>query len=193
MIAHLQGSVAEKFLNSAIIDVSGVGYEVSLTAQDFDNFNLGDTVKIYTYHAVRENSEDLFGFSSLAAKRLFELLLTAQGIGPKAAMSILSLAPAEEVRNALATADVAFIAKAAGVGKKSAERAVVHLKDKVGVPSRYGRAPDQPEILAKTPADEALEALMALGFTLNDATNALAEVDPALPTADRVRAALKSR
>jgi Holliday junction DNA helicase RuvA len=192
MIAHLSGAVAEKFLNSVIIDVAGVGYEVAVTTLDFDNLNLGDTTKIYTYHHIREQSEELFGFSTLAGKRLFELLISVQGIGPKAAMSILSLAPAEDIRNALANADANFISKAAGVGKKSAERAIVDLKDKVGLPSRYGRPAEEPN-LVKTTADEALEALMALGFTLSDATNALAEIDPALPTADRVRAALKSQ
>lgn len=192
MIAHLSGAVAEKFLNSVIIDVAGVGYEVAVTTLDFDTLNLGDTTKIYTYHHIREQSEELFGFSSLAGKRLFELLISVQGIGPKAAMSILSLAPAEDVRNALANADASFISKAAGVGKKSAERAIVDLKDKVGFPSRYGRPAEDAKSPVKTPADEALEALIALGFTLSDATNALSEVNPALPTADRVRAALKS-
>ena len=192
MIAHLSGTIAEKFLNSVIIDVTGIGYEVAVTTLDFDNLNLGDTTKIYTYHHIREQSEELFGFSTLAGKRLFELLISVQGIGPKAALAILSLAPAEDVRNALANADTAFISKATGVGKKSAERAIVDLKDKVGLPSRYGR-PEQAETTVKTPADEALEALIALGFTLSDATNALAPVNPTLPTADRVRAALKNQ
>ena len=134
MIAHLNGVVAEKFANLITIDVHGVGYEVTVSSIDFDNTNLGEERKFYTYHAVRENSEDLYGFTSLAAKKLFELLISVQGIGPKAAMAILSLAEAEEVRNAIANADTAFIARAAGVGKKSAERVIVDLSDKVGTP-----------------------------------------------------------
>ena len=76
MIAHLQGTIAEKFANSVIIDVHGVGYEVALTAPDFDQLYLNDEVKLYTYHHVREQSEELFGFTSLEGKKIFELLIT---------------------------------------------------------------------------------------------------------------------
>ena len=192
MIAHVRGQVAEKFANSVIIDVQGVGYEVSLTAIDFDALNLNDDIKLYTYHHIREQSEELFGFTSLAAKKLFELLITVQGIGPKAAMSILSLATPEEVRNAIANADAAYISKASGVGKKSAERVIVDLRDKVGLPTYYGRKtePTQATLLKN---DEALDALMALGFTLADATKALEGIDTQLPVEERIREALKAR
>jgi Holliday junction DNA helicase RuvA len=192
MIAHIKGVVAEKFANSVIIDVHGVGYEVSLTSIDFDNLTLNDEVKVYTYHHIREQSEELFGFTSLAGKKIFELLITVQGIGPKAAMSILSLAPYEEVRNAIANADAGFISKASGVGKKSAERVIVDLRERVGLPTYYGRKTEleKPEVPAN---DEALEALMALGFTLADATQALDGIDLDLPVEERIRAALKSR
>lgn len=189
MIAHIKGTVAEKFASSVIIDVQGVGYEVSLTVIDFDNINLGDELKLYTYHHIREQSEELFGFSSLAGKKLFELLITVQGIGPKNAMAILSLAPCEEVRNAIANADAAFIAKATGVGKRSAERVIVDLREKVGLPAYYGRKAEP--LSAISGNDEALEALMALGFQLAEATKALEGVDQTLPVADRIRAALK--
>ncbi|MBQ3309932.1 Holliday junction branch migration protein RuvA [Candidatus Saccharibacteria bacterium] len=188
MIAHIKGTIAEKFLNSVIVDVNGVGYEVALTALDFDTAELSQTTKFYTYHSIRENAEELYGFTTLAAKKLFQLLISVNGVGPKAAMAILSLAPAEEVRNAIANADTAFVAKASGVGKKSAERVIVDLKDKVGLPSHYGGT--APTTLA--PAnDEALDALMALGFSLKDATAALAEVDSHLPLEARIKAALK--
>ena len=192
MIAHVRGQVAEKFANSVIIDVQGVGYEVSLTALDFENLNLNDDVKLYTYHLVREQAEDLFGFTSLAAKKLFELLITVQGVGPKGAMAILSLAPTEEVRNAIANQDASFISKASGVGKKSAERIIVDLREKVGLPTYYGRK-SEPEQQALTVNDEALDALMALGFTLADATKALEGVDAKLPVEERIRQALKNR
>ena len=192
MIAHVRGQVAEKFANSVIIDVQGVGYEVSLTALDFDSLNLNDDVKLYTYHLVREQAEDLFGFTSLAAKKLFELLITVQGVGPKGAMAILSLAPTEEVRNAIANQDAGFISKASGVGKKSAERIIVDLREKVGLPTYYGRK-TEPTQQALNVNDEALDALMALGFTLADATKALDGVDAKLPVEDRIRQALKNR
>ena len=192
MIAHVRGQVAEKFANSVIIDVQGVGYEVSLTAIDFENLNLNDDVKLYTYHLVREQAEELFGFTSLAAKKLFELLITVQGVGPKGAMAILSLASTEEVRNAIANQDAAFISKASGVGKKSAERIIVDLREKVGLPTYYGRK-SEPEQQVLTANDEALDALMALGFTLADATKALEGVDVKLPVEERIRQALKNR
>ncbi len=191
MIAHLSGAIAEKFgAGSVVIDVHGVGYEVSVSTGDFEAVVLNQDVKFYTYHHVREQAEELFGFSSLAAKKLFEMLITVQGVGPKAALAILSLGDAEQVRNAIANADSAFVQKAAGVGKKTAERVVVDLSDKVGLPTHYGRA-DTPVQTELNTSDEALEALMALGYTLADATKALENVDTNLPTAQRVTEALK--
>ena len=190
MIAHLRGKIEEKFGNSLILDVNGVGYEITVPTPDFEACNLGEERKFYTYHQVRENAEELYGFSSLAAKKIFELLISVQGVGPKAAIAILSLAEAEEVRNAIANADAAFISKASGVGKKSAERVIVDLRDKVGIPSHYG-ATEAKFATAVAANDEALDALIALGFPLKEATAALEKVDASLPTEERVRLALK--
>lgn len=192
MIAHLTGIITEKFLNSIIIDVHGVGYELTVSTPDAEAINVNDEIKFYTYHSIRENAEDLYGFLSLAAKKLFEMLISVNGIGPKAAMSILSLANPEEVRNAIASDDTAFIAKASGVSKKSAERIIVDLRDKVGLPSHYGRS-SEPITHTKGPEDEALDALIALGFPLKEATAALIDVDPNLPVEERVREALKQK
>lgn len=190
MIAHIYGEIAEKFLNSVIVDVHGVGYELTLSSLDYDNATVGKTQKFYTYHSIRENSEELFGFSTLAAKKLFELLLSVNGVGPKAGMAILSLAAPEEVRNAIANADSVFIAKASGVGKKSAERVIVDLRDKVGVPSRYGATEVMTSgVVAEN--DEALDALIALGYSLKEASAALAKIDPTMPLEARIREALK--
>ena len=127
----------------------------------------------------------------MAAKKIFELLISVQGIGPKAGVAILSLAEAEEVRNAIANADAAFIAKASGVGKKSAERVIVNLSDKVGAPSHYGATEVKFAKAALSEPDEALDALIALGFSLKEATAALEKVDSTLPVEERVRLALK--
>lgn len=191
MIAHIFGKVAEKFNGAIVVDVHGVGYEVSVAAGDFGAVSLGQDAKFYTYHHVREQAEELFGFSSLAAKKLFEMLITVQGVGPKAALAVLSLGDAEQVRNAIANSDAGFVQKAVGVGKKTAERVVVDLSDKVGLPTHYGRA-NEPVQTELNTSDEALEALMALGYTLADATKALENVDVNLPTAQRVTMALKS-
>lgn len=189
MIAHVSGVVAEKFANSVIVDVHDIGYEVQVPLNDFEAALLGEPVKFYTYHHIREQSQDLFGFSSLAAKKLFELLISVQGVGPKAALAILSLGDSEAVRNAIAHSDSGFIAKASGVGKKTAERVVVDLSDKVGLAVTVAQATGG----AVTPAgDEALEALMALGFNFNDAMAALENVPANLPTAERVTQALRA-
>lgn len=190
MIAHVFGQVAEKFGNSVIVDVQGIGYEVQVPFGDYEKAGLHDDVKFYTYHHIREQSQDLFGFSSLAAKKLFELLITVQGIGPKAALAILSLSDSETVRNAIANSDTTFIARASGVGKKSAERVAVDLSDKVGLALRTNNDMlGNSQVIAGN--DEALEALMALGYNLNDATKALEGVSTDLSTAERVTEALK--
>ena len=192
MIAHLKGVVEEKFgTNGLILDVNGVGYEIMVSVPDFESVNLDENHKFFTYHQVRENAEELYGFSSLAAKKIFELLISVQGIGPKAAIAILSLAEAEEVRNAIANADAGFIAKASGVGKKSAERVIIDLSDKVGIPSRYG-ATETKYTKSVDETDEALDALIALGFPLKEATAVLSKVDPGLPVEERIRLALKN-
>lgn len=187
MIAHVVGKVEEKFAGAVIVDVAGVGYEVQVALGDYESTMLATEVKFYTYHHVREQSEDLYGFSTLAAKKLFEMLITVQGVGPKAALAILSLGTAEQVRNAIANGDSAYITKASGVGKKTAERVVIDLSDKVGLATKYDK-PVQSEL---NTSDEALEALMALGYTLADASKALDSVDSTLPTAQRVTMALK--
>jgi Holliday junction DNA helicase RuvA len=188
MIAHVSGVVAEKFGNSIIVDVHGIGYEVQVALGDFDSALLGEPVKFFTYHHIREQSQDLFGFSSLAAKKLFELLITVQGVGPKAALSILSVGDSETVRNAIASSDSGFVAKANGVGKKIAERVVVDLSDKVGLAVTVAHASGVTNVAV---GDEALEALMALGYNLNDAQVALENVPIELSTAERVTRALR--
>ncbi|MGK2896145.1 MAG: Holliday junction branch migration protein RuvA [Candidatus Saccharimonadales bacterium] len=190
MIAHVSGVVAEKFGNSIIVDVHGIGYELQVPLGDYEHVLLQEEVKFYTYHHIREQSQDLFGFSSLAAKKLFELLITVQGIGPKAALAILSLADGETVRNAIASSDAVFIAKASGVGKKSAERVAVDLHDKVGLALRTNNNAFGKSVVIAA-SDEALEALMALGYNLADATTALEGISTDLSTADRVTEALK--
>ena len=190
MIAHIRGKITEKFGNSLIIDVAGVGYEITVPTPDFDAVILDEEKKFFTYHSIRENAEELYGFSSLMAKKLFELLISVQGVGPKAGIAILSLAEPEEVRNAIANADTAFISKASGVGKKSAERVIVDLSDKVGIPSHYGATATK-YMTATDANDEALDALMALGFSLKEASLALEKVDKSLPTEERIKLALK--
>ena len=139
---------------------------------------------------IRENSHDLYGFCSLDSKRLFEQLLEVNGVGPKMALNILGVGSADAVRTAIAAGDTKFIQAASGVGKRVAERVIVELKDKVGLVSSEG-ATD----FLQGPAmqDEAVQALVALGFTPQDATIALQAVDEKLSTEDRIKHALKGK
>jgi len=192
MIAHVSGVIVEKFSSSVIVDVHGIGYEIQVASGDFDAAELESSAKFYTYHHIREQSQELFGFSSLIAKKLFELLITVQGVGPKAALSVLSLADSEVVRNAIASADAVFISGASGVGKKTAERIIVDLSDKVGHAIRT-----DVDLIGRSnyvvASDEALEALMALGYNLNDATKSLEGISTELSTAERVTQALRNK
>ena len=191
MIAYVSGKIVEKYESSVIVDVRGVGYEVIVSTADYEKINVDDSVKFKTYHHIREQSQELFGFTSLSAKRLFELLITVQGIGPKAAMSILSISESEAVRAAISNSDLAYISQASGVGRKSAERIIVDLKDKVGLVSmNYSVSNTE---LSSVGGDEALEALMALGYSLNDASRSLVGIPLDLPTSQRVSMALKSQ
>ena len=186
MIAHISGVISEKFLSSVIIDVGGVGYEVQVPSLDYDSIVLGEEVKLYTYHHIREQSQDLYGFSSLAAKKLFEMLITVQGVGPKAGLAILSIGSTNDVQSAISRGDSTYVSGAAGVGKKTAERVVVDLSDKVGAPLTT-----RMHVSSSTAGDDALDALMALGYNFADAIKALDGIADDLPTSERVTQALK--
>lgn len=191
MIATLNGLVGEKLTDIIVLDVRGVGYGIYVTAEDHGRLAVGETAKVYIYEHVREQAHDLFGFLTLDTKNLFEQLLDVNGIGPKMALNMLSIGSGQAVRQAIASGDVKFIRQANGVGKRVAERVVVELKDKVGLVGvdleSIGLLQGEDSLLQ----DEAAQALVALGYTAADASQALAKLDPKLPTADRIKLALK--
>jgi Holliday junction DNA helicase RuvA len=191
MIATLSGIINEKLDELVVVEAGGVGYGVLVPAEDFAQLVIGGQAKLYVYEHIREQSHDLFGFLRRDTQLLFEQLLDVNGVGPKMALNMLSIGSLTEVRNAIAAGDIKFIQQAAGVGKKVAERVVVELKDKVGlIGVDLGTAGLlQGEQAAR--ADEAVEALMALGFSVADASKALAGIDPQLATKERVKLALK--
>lgn len=193
MIATLTGTVTEKLGDTLILDVHGVGYGLLMTTEDFGGLATGGTTKVYIHEHIREQAHDLFGFVSLDTKQLFELLLGVNGVGPKMALSVLSIGRSNEVRAAIATGDVKYIQQATGVGKRVAERIVVDLKDKVGLEGVDLAATgllQGDQVLMK---DEAVEALVALGYSPQDASVALQHVDGTLPTEERIKLALKQR
>jgi Holliday junction DNA helicase RuvA len=189
MIATLKGRVAEKTHDMVIIECGGLGYGIYMPFEDFGALGEGQEVKLYIYEHIRENAHDLFGFRNLQSKLLFEQLLSVNGVGPKMALSILSIANLQTVRQAIAAGDTKFITQAVGVGKRVAERVVVDLKDKVGLVSG-DEAIDFLTTVAD-PNDEALQGLVALGYSVQDASQALKKVDKKLPAEERIKAALR--
>src|SRR5690606_27589299 len=170
-----------------VLEVRGVGYGLLVPAEDYNRLLSGDPAKLYIYEHIRENSHDLFGFSNLETKKLFEQLLEVNGVGPKMALNMLSIGSVGQVLAAIAGGDVKCLQSAAGVGKRVAERVVVDLKDKVGLPS------DAADALLSRPGihvnDEAAQALTSLGYSNEDAAMALASVDKDLPTEERIKQA----
>jgi holliday junction DNA helicase RuvA len=187
MIAYLHGKVAEKGLENAVIDVNGIGYGVFMTSEDIGSISLNETVKLHIYEHVREQAYDLFGFCEVENKQFFQQLLDVNGVGPKMALSLMSLGSSANIRGAIAEGNVKYLQGASGVGKRLAERVVVELKDKVGLVA----SEDSTSFLQTNKDDEAYQALLGLGFNPNDASRALTKVDSKLPTEERVKLALK--
>lgn len=186
MIALLEGIVSEHIGDMVVISCAGVGYGVWATVEDQGRLVNGAPAKVYVYEHIREQSHDLFGFVDITTKQLFELLLTVNGVGPKMALSVLSVAPADEVKKAIADGNMALLKAANGVGKRVAERIIVDLKDKVGL----AQSSDGIATFIQM-SDEAVDALMALGFTTIDAQKAVQGIDPALSTEERIKLALQ--
>ncbi len=191
MIATLRGEVREKVGDVVVLDVGGVGYGLLMAAEDFGKLAVDQEAQVYVYEHIRENAHDLFGFTSIEAKNLFELLLSVNGVGPKMALSILSVGHSAAVRSAIAGGDTKFIQAASGVGKRVAERVVVDLKDKVGLPGVDLTGTGLLQTDGVLTQDEAVEALVALGYSPQDAAKALHHIDASLPTEQRVKQALK--
>ena len=191
MIATLTGVVAEKTAEQLVLDVSGVGYGLYVTNEDYSRLGAGDLTILYVYEHIREMSHDLFGFTTFDTKQLFEQLLDVNGVGPKMALSVLNIGNSNEVRISIANGDTKTIQKANGVGKRVAERIVVDLKDKVGLTGVDLSTTGMLQSDSSLRQDEAVEALIALGYTPQDAGVALQNVEGTLSTEERIKQALK--
>lgn len=192
MIATLTGTIAEKLPDVIVLDIQGVGYGLFVTSEDCGALVTGQPAKLYIYEHIREQQHDLFAFRALESKHLFEQLLGVSGVGPKMALSLMSVGTSTNVRAAIAAGDLKFIQQASGIGRRVAERIVVELKDKVGLNgvdlTHVGLLQSESAIRG----DEAAEALIALGYAPQDAAAALQAMDPTLPTAERVKRALQA-
>ena len=189
MIATLRGLITEKG-NGIVIDCCGVGYGVLVTASDIAVLHPGDEAKLFIHEHIKEDAHSLFGFIAQDTKKLFEQLLGVKNVGPKVAMAVLDVGPASSVKVAIAEGDVKLLQTAKGVGKRAAEQIVVELRDKMGTP-----VGDAAENLINragiNQSDEALQALVSLGYSENDAAAVLVDIDPLLPTEERIKQALR--
>lgn len=190
MIATLSGVVSEKFDDLVVLEVQGVGYGLLVTANDYSHLDSGQPVILYVHEHIREDAHDLYGFLSRDTQKLFEQLLSVKNVGPKVALAVLGIGSSAVVRGAIAAGDVKLLQTAKGVGKRAAEQMVVELRDKVGLVAGAG-AEDLVTRGSVNTSDEAVQALLALGYSEADAQSALQHIDSALPTEERIKKALK--
>ncbi|MDE3191859.1 MAG: Holliday junction branch migration protein RuvA [Acidobacteriota bacterium] len=181
MIARLRGTAVASTPDGLILDVNGVGYLVAATPAAARKANGADEVTVDIYTHVREDALQLYGFADRAERDLFVQLLSVNGIGPKVALAIVSGSPADELRRAIVREDTARFVAIPGIGKKTAERIVLELKEKLGTLEQVEPTGD---LMAR-------DALVELGWSIVDAERALAGVDDALPVEEQVRLALK--
>ena len=193
MYAHFDGVVAEKAADSIVLDVNGVGYLLQVSAQTLSLAPAaGGRMKLYAILSVREDAMELFGFHSREEKRMFERLRSVNGVGPRMALSILSSMPLNDLSIALVAGDAAALTRVPGIGKKTAQRLVLELRDKVDDAELTGQS-----AAAAAPAgsaeSEAIAALMALGYASSEAARAVSAVAGKATKADEmIFLALKS-
>lgn len=185
MIGHLRGTVLASRSGFLILAAGGVGYKVAATRATLLTLKEGSEAALWTHLAVREDILDLYGFSSEEELHIFNLLLSVSGIGPKSALAIVDIASVETLRSAISTGRSEYLTKVSGIGKKTAEKIVLELRDKIGL----GTALEGASLKGD---EEALEAMRALGYSAGEARDALRKVPAEIEkSSDRLREALK--
>ncbi|MCR5691640.1 MAG: Holliday junction branch migration protein RuvA [Eubacterium sp.] len=182
MISFVKGILEEKRTESIVVENQGIGFEILVPATVLDELpQTGNQVKIFTYMHVKEDDMKLFGFLSGEDLEMFKLLIKVNGIGPKGALAILSVMDVDQLRFAILADDAKAISKAPGIGAKTASKLILELKDKVDLedmlrgPQKEGKAESRPTV--SSAGKEAIEALVALGYSSTEATQAVRQVD----------------
>lgn len=196
MFYYIKGELVLTDPTSAVVDCGGIGYKMSVSKNTLARLTKrGEKVCLYTYFHVREDAVELLGFYTEAELEAFKLLITVSGIGPKAAMAILSVLTPEKFALAVTMGDTKAIAKASGVGSKTAARVVLELKDKISktlpVDTETGEVLPESDELVFGNTEEAISALTVLGYSRQEAQTALKGVDPLLSLEDMITAALR--
>lgn len=193
MIDYVTGTLAEKHPTHVIIEAGGLGYRLQIPLSTYSHLGeVGTDAKLLTHHHLREDTEELFGFATSEERALFRLLIDVSGIGPKLAQTILSGLPPSTLREALIESDLATLIRIPGVGKKTAERMVLELREKVARLVTADHSDPAGQVRADE-ADEAVRALVALGYNRFEAQQSVARIrksDASLPVEEVVRAAI---
>lgn len=193
MIGRIRGQLLAVEESIAIIDVNGVGYEVEVAESMLLTMTaVGQPIELYTHLSVREDAHSLFGFTTAAERDLFRTLIKVSGVGPKLALALLSGMPAAEFARCVRDNDIARLVKLPGVGKKTAERLVVELKDRIARWVLDGSTPGSGAAPGSRELEEAKGALLALGYRASEADRALrGDFEPGTATGDLIRLALR--
>lgn len=180
MITYIKGELSEIYDNNIVVEACGIGYEIMVPSSLMGALPMtGSQVKIYTYQYVKEDALDLYGFMSRDDLTVFKLLITVNGIGPKGALNILSVITPDELRLAVLSDDVKRIQAAPGIGGKTAQKLIIELKDKLSLEDVLTKGIDINAVQPGTsaPRDEAIEALVALGYSQSEAAGAVRNID----------------
>ena len=182
MIAFVHGMAVDMTESSVVVEAGGIGYEIYMTGADLSEIRMGEDVKVHTYFSVREDAMKLYGFRAKDDLQMFKLLLGVNGVGPKAALGVLAGITADELRFAILSDDVKTLSKAPGIGKKTAQKLILELKEQERAAVGAGEVSDGRQ--------EAVEALVALGYSSADALRAVRKVTDVPP--DDVEGLLKA-
>lgn len=183
MIGSLRGKIALKTDKFLLVEASGVGYKVNVSSDILSKSQkTGEEIFLFVHTHVREDALDLYGFLNLENLNFFEMLLGVSGIGPRSALAILGIASIKTLRQAIGTGDTSYLTKISGIGRKTAEKIVIELRDKIGEEKEGSSLKDELD---------ALEALKSLGYSQNEAREALKKVSADINTNAKIREALK--
>lgn len=191
MYYYIKGTLVQKSDNYIVVDANGVGYMIYTSLNSMQNVGeVGKKITIYTYLHVREDVMDLFGFTTIEEKNMFMQLISVSGVGPKAALSILSVTTPAKFAVAVITNDVKTITKASGVGPKMAQRVILELKDKMKTDELEIDLEDESDDILSDNRSEAISALVVLGYSSNDAQKAVKGIDGTLSVEEIIKKAL---
>lgn len=188
MISYLKGTIQNKGKGSVIVNVRDVGYKVFVNLTTHIELDIGQSVEFYVHHHIKEDMSDLYGFFKMEQLEMFEMLLSISGVGPKSALGVLGIAQVNQIKETIAQGDPSLLTKVSGIGKKTAERMVLELREKVG----RAEEPGSGGASSISASSDEIDALMALGYSMVQAREALKKVDPEIKdSGERIRAALR--